>query len=141
MEEQRHRQEAEQRRAQANSEADAPEALETAAAIAASAASAAGSAEPHSEEAMLERALALSTTETPVKRIRSCVRLHLVSMVFIQNYSQTKSNLKFSLISFFFLFFKCQIDDDQAMPDFSNMTEEEQIAFAMQMSMQEARKY
>jgi hypothetical protein len=27
------------------------------------------------------------------------------------------------------------------MPDFSNMTEEEQIAFAMQMSMQEARKY
>jgi hypothetical protein len=26
------------------------------------------------------------------------------------------------------------------MPDFSNMTEEEQIAFAMQMSMQDARK-
>lgn len=26
------------------------------------------------------------------------------------------------------------------MPDFANMTEEEQIAFAMQMSMQEARK-
>ena len=27
------------------------------------------------------------------------------------------------------------------MPDFANMTEEEQIAFAMQMSMQEAREY
>lgn len=27
------------------------------------------------------------------------------------------------------------------MPDFANMTEEEQIAFAMQMSMQDARKY
>lgn len=27
------------------------------------------------------------------------------------------------------------------MPDFSNMTEEEQIAFAMQMSMQDARKW
>lgn len=26
------------------------------------------------------------------------------------------------------------------MPDFSNMTEEQQIAFAMQMSMQDARK-
>jgi hypothetical protein len=26
------------------------------------------------------------------------------------------------------------------MPDFANMTEEEQIAFAMQMSMQDARK-
>lgn len=29
---------------------------------------------------------------------------------------------------------------DDAMPDFANMTEEEQIAFAMQMSMQDARK-
>lgn len=27
------------------------------------------------------------------------------------------------------------------MPDFSNMTEDEQIAFAMQMSMQDQRKY
>ena len=27
------------------------------------------------------------------------------------------------------------------MPDFANMTEEEQIAFAMQMSMQDARKW
>ena len=26
------------------------------------------------------------------------------------------------------------------MPDFANMTEEEQIAFAMQMSMQDSRK-
>ena len=30
---------------------------------------------------------------------------------------------------------------DEAMPDFANMTEEEQIAFAMQMSMQDARKW
>lgn len=27
------------------------------------------------------------------------------------------------------------------MPDFANMTEEEQIAFAMQMSMQDTRNY
>lgn len=27
------------------------------------------------------------------------------------------------------------------MPDFANMTEEEQIAFAMQMSMADARKF
>lgn len=27
------------------------------------------------------------------------------------------------------------------MPDFANMTEEEQIAFAMQMSMQDQRKF
>lgn len=30
---------------------------------------------------------------------------------------------------------------DEMMPDFSNMTEEEQIAFAMQMSMQDAREW
>lgn len=28
-----------------------------------------------------------------------------------------------------------------AVPDFAHMTEEEQIAFAMQMSMQDARKF
>jgi 26S proteasome regulatory subunit N10 len=28
-----------------------------------------------------------------------------------------------------------------SVPDFSHMTEEEQIAFAMQMSMQDARKF
>lgn len=38
------------------------------------------------------------------------------------------------------LFFSFQQDDD-GIPDFANMTEEEQIAFAMQMSMQDARKF
>lgn len=33
-----------------------------------------------------------------------------------------------------------QSADDDGMPDFANMTEEEQIAFAMQMSMQDQRK-
>lgn len=68
MEEQRQRQEDEQRRAQANSVAatDAPAAGSTTTAV--------SSAEPHTEEALLERALALST-ETPVKRDRNRVRL------------------------------------------------------------------
>ncbi|GAB0094599.1 26S proteasome non-ATPase regulatory subunit 4 [Sergentomyia squamirostris] len=85
MEEQRQRQEEEQRRAMAADAAanpsagtGGPEALP--------------GDEPHSEETLLQRALALST-EAPA--------------------------------------------DDDGMPDFANMTEEEQIAFAMQMSMQE----
>uniref|UniRef100_A0A0K8TSM4 26S proteasome non-ATPase regulatory subunit 4 n=1 Tax=Tabanus bromius TaxID=304241 RepID=A0A0K8TSM4_TABBR len=91
MEEQRQRQEEEQRRALAASNPDgtpqetpAPETT-PAPAVA---------AEPNSEEAMLQRALALST-ETPA---------------------------------------------EDAIPDFANMTEEEQIAFAMQMSMQDAQE-
>uniref|UniRef100_A0A6B2E443 26S proteasome non-ATPase regulatory subunit 4 n=1 Tax=Phlebotomus kandelakii TaxID=1109342 RepID=A0A6B2E443_9DIPT len=86
MEEQRQRQEEEQRRAMAADAAAnptpgaAPEALP--------------GDEPHSEETLLQRALALST-ETPA--------------------------------------------EDEGMPDFANMTEEEQIAFAMQMSMQDAQ--
>lgn len=87
MEEQRARQEEEQRRAQANSAAETSPASGT---------TTTESSEPHSEEAMLQRALALST--------------------------DTASNV------------------DDGMPDFANMTEEEQIAFAMQMSMQDARK-
>lgn len=59
MEEQRQRQEEEQRRAQADSAAEVGETVTSGVAI----------SEPHSEEAMLERALALST-ETPVKRLR-----------------------------------------------------------------------
>ena len=59
MEEQRQRQEEEQRRAQADSAAEVGETVASGAAV----------SEPHSEEAMLERALALST-ETPVKRLR-----------------------------------------------------------------------
>jgi len=90
MEEQRQRQEEEQRRAQTES-AQETETSGQAAAISTVAST--------SDEAMLERALALST-ETPVKRRRS----------------------------------------DEIMPDFSNMTEEEQIAFAMQMSMQDAQE-
>lgn len=82
MEEQRQRQEEEQRRAQGSSEAGAQEGPSSGAAALTS--------QTNSEEALLERALALST--------------------------------------------------DDAMPDFANMTEEEQIAFAMQMSMQDAQQ-
>lgn len=88
MEEQRQRQEDETRRAQADSGAEAG------VAVPAQEGSASGSgapvAAPNTEEALLERALALSS--------------------------------------------------DDAMPDFANMTEEEQIAFAMQMSMQDAQQ-
>lgn len=82
MEEQRQRQEEEQRRAQGSSEPGAQEGTSSGGAALAS--------QPNTEEALLERALALST--------------------------------------------------DDAMPDFANMTEEEQIAFAMQMSMQDAQQ-
>ncbi|XP_034109501.1 26S proteasome non-ATPase regulatory subunit 4 [Drosophila albomicans] len=102
MEEQRQRQESEQRRAgadNAGSGSGTGNAAETAAsgAIVTSGESVASSAtgvtvpSSNSEEAMLQRALALST-ETP----------------------------------------------EDNLPDFANMTEEEQIAFAMQMSMQDA---
>lgn len=84
MEEQRQRQEEEQRRAQGSS-AETGGAQEGT-----SSGGAAVASQPNSEEALLERALALST--------------------------------------------------DDAMPDFANMTEEEQIAFAMQMSMQDAQQ-
>ncbi|XP_055631548.1 26S proteasome non-ATPase regulatory subunit 4 [Toxorhynchites rutilus septentrionalis] len=84
MEEQRQRQEEEQRRVQVSSgtEAGAQEGT--------SSGSVAVTSQPNTEEALLERALALST--------------------------------------------------DDAMPDFTSMTEEEQIAFAMQMSMQDAQQ-
>ncbi|KAH8419515.1 hypothetical protein KR222_003609, partial [Zaprionus bogoriensis] len=97
MEEQRQRQESEQRRAGAGSAGAAGEAGET---VVGSAPVSSGSGtessgvtlpSSNSEEAMLQRALALST-ETP----------------------------------------------EDNLPDFANMTEEEQIAFAMQMSMQDA---
>lgn len=41
----------------------------------------------------------------------------------------------------FHFFCVTQQSGDEIMPDFANMTEEEQIAFAMQMSMQEAREF
>lgn len=84
MEEQRQRQEEEQRRVQATSEAEAGVQEGT------SSGTATVTSQPNTEEALLERALALST--------------------------------------------------DDAMPDFANMTEEEQIALAMQMSMQDAQQ-
>lgn len=63
MEEQRQRQEDEQRRALAESDPSAGAAAST------GGTTASASVEPNSEEAMLQRALALST-ETPVKRPR-----------------------------------------------------------------------
>lgn len=41
---------------------------------------------------------------------------------------------------YFFRFENVQ-DVDEGLPDFANMTEEEQIAFAMQMSMQDHGKF
>lgn len=77
MEEQRQRQEEEQRRAQAESAQDVDTAGQT---------PAAATAAPTSDEAMLERALALSTVETPVKRRRvrfvSVLSLVLLSVLF-----------------------------------------------------------
>ncbi|KAM8708015.1 hypothetical protein ACLKA7_015049 [Drosophila subpalustris] len=95
MEEQRQRQESEQRRAGADNAGSTGNA-ESAGSAPASGESGTGSSgvtvpNSNSEEAMLQRALALST-ETP----------------------------------------------EDNLPDFANMTEEEQIAFAMQMSMQDA---
>lgn len=92
MEEQRQRQEEEQRRVLVASN-EGGEASEAGPSGERTTASTSGSAlvEPNSEEAMLQRALALST------------------------------------------------ETDDNLPDFANMTEEEQIAFAMQMSMQDAR--
>lgn len=90
MEEQRQRQEEEQRRAQAQSASETGDV-----ATGGVAAATVATVEPHSEEALLERALSMST-EQPATATTSTI------------------------------------------PDFSNMTEEEQIAFAMQMSMQEA---
>lgn len=92
MEEQRQRQEDEQRRALAASNTEGT-AQESTGAETESSPAAVDTADPNSEEAMLQRALALST-ETPT---------------------------------------------EDALPDFANMTEEEQIAFAMQMSMQDAQ--
>ncbi|KAH8373527.1 hypothetical protein KR009_012399, partial [Drosophila setifemur] len=93
MEEQRQRQESEQRRA--NTESSGPTVGDAGGSsgqgAADNAGGVAGAIEDNTEEAMLQRALALST-ETP----------------------------------------------EDNLPDFANMTEEEQIAFAMQMSMQDA---
>lgn len=101
MEEQRQRQEEEQRRTQAESAAETGGSSSTVTALASgtTAGAAAATVEPHSEEALLERALAMST-EQPTASTATA----------------------------------------STTPDFSNMTEEEQIAFAMQMSMQEAQE-
>lgn len=99
MEEQRQRQEDEQRRAQANSVADAP--IDTIAGTTITA----ETAEPNSEEAMLQRALALST-ETPVKRDRP-VRSNIHLLFFHSSFSYAFSYIdKIFLwfLNFFFLF-------------------------------------
>lgn len=101
MEEQRQRQEDEQRRAQANSVADAP----VDAGIAGTT-SAAETAEPHSEEAMLQRALALST-ETPVKRERP-VRSNIHLLIFLSLHTLQILKMIFLIIylmDFFSIFF------------------------------------
>lgn len=76
MEEQRQRQEDEQRRALAESDPSAAAAVSSTGGTTASA-----SVEPNSEEAMLQRALALST-ETPVKRprVRTMFCFHFKNM-------------------------------------------------------------
>ncbi|EDW18865.1 26S proteasome non-ATPase regulatory subunit 4 [Drosophila mojavensis] len=92
MEEQRQRQESEQRRADSAGGAEAaPPSIATSGESGTERGPAVTLPNSNSEEAMLQRALALST-ETP----------------------------------------------EDNLPDFANMTEEEQIAFAMQMSMQDA---
>lgn len=67
MEEQRQRQEEEQRRAQATS---AAEAADSGTAVVTSAPAVTATAEPSSDEAMLERALALSTETVKRTRVR-----------------------------------------------------------------------
>lgn len=122
MEEQRQRQEDEQRRAIA--ESDTP-AGGTASATAAVGSGVAGAGETNTEEAMLQRALALST-ETPVKRLSRFSFLYPVTLT-----QPTVKGRNIEINSF--------QEIDEGMPDFANMTEEEQIAFAMQMSMQDQR--
>lgn len=104
MEEQRQRQEDEQRRAIAESDVPAGGALAAAAVTAgvtATASAAAGSSvaatvdEPNTEEAMLQRALALST-ETPVKRNR--VRASVFFFIF---YSFVLSKFAFFSSNYF----------------------------------------
>lgn len=98
MEEQRQRQEDEQRRAMA---ADAETNPVTAgSAVVGAESGVAMESEPQTEEAMLQRALAMSTEDGGSAGVAA----------------------------------------EDGFPDFANMTEEEQIAFAMQMSMQDARE-
>lgn len=80
MEEQRQRQEEEQRRAQATSAAEVDVGGSS---VSGATATAGVTVEPSSDEAMLERALALST-ETPVKRTR--VRLILLFSNFFNDF-------------------------------------------------------
>lgn len=90
MEEQRQRQEDEQRRALAESDPAAAAAVSSAG----GGTTATASVEPNSEEAMLQRALALST-ETPVKRPR-------VRTIVLLSFRKKKKFL-FILTQFFFI--------------------------------------
>lgn len=88
MEEQRQRQEDEQRRALAESDPNAAGGSTVGTGVAAVA------AEPATEEAMLQRALALST-ETPVKRIRVRTISILIFVYFLwTNHFPKKNYLK-----------------------------------------------
>lgn len=102
MEEQRQRQEEEARRSGAAPAADPSDAGAAPAAVSAG-------APASSEDAMLERALAMS-----------------MDLPATQTAAPTSA--------------PTAAPTPSAFPDFATMTEEEQIAYAMQMSMQEARK-
>ena len=98
MEEQRQRQEDEARGAGTQAAAETP--------------ASAGAPAPSNEDAMLERALAMSMDQAAPAAASAA--------------APTASSAPTPALASF--------------PDFSAMTEEEQIAYAMQMSMQEARK-
>lgn len=94
MEEQRQRQEEEQRRAQAESAQDSDSVVPAAVAT--------STVAPTSDEAMLERALALST-ETPVKRIRVNLMLLFCARSSCKNIYIFYSWKNLLMISFFWL--------------------------------------
>lgn len=101
MEEQRQRQEEEARRSTGQQQGAEPAAVSAVAAAAVA---------PSNDDAMLERALAMSMDQQPSGNVSSAASATPTVMA-------------------------------PAYPDFATMTEEEQIAYAMQMSMQESSKF
>jgi len=99
MEEQRQRQEEEARRSTGQQQGAEPAAVSAVAAAAVA---------PSNDDAMLERALAMSMDQQPSGNVSSAASATPTVMA-------------------------------PAYPDFATMTEEEQIAYAMQMSMQESK--
>ena len=100
MEEQRQRQEEEARRSTGQQQGGEPAAANVVAAA---------TAAPSNDDAMLERALAMSMDQQPSGNVSSVASAAPTVLA-------------------------------PAYPDFATMTEEEQIAYAMQMSMQESSK-